>query len=164
MNNKANTLDDLVDPSMEDIISAVAGQNGLSSKDLKDRTRDTFIGGVRDDAIAAIWTRMRDVTLTDIGIALGGRSYATIKKALQRCELLDVPVSGVIDRELVIEDAKKGMAAAEIAYKHHCSRYSVRNILYEAKIPFTMYPGPTDDQNLTLPEIDSADTKSSPKS
>jgi hypothetical protein len=133
-NITAQSLDELLNPSMEDIIRVVAERNRLSSKDLIGRSRKAYINEARDDAIAEIYVRLRDVTLTDIGIALGGRHYSTIKASLERREI-DVPISGVIDREAVVADAKEGMSVGDLAYKHHCSRASIRRIFYEAKVP-----------------------------
>lgn len=133
-NSSSPSLDELQSPSMEDIIRVVAALNRLSSADLKGRSRKSNIVEARDDAIEEIYVRLRDVTLTDIGIALGGRHYSTIKASLERREV-DVPISGVIDREAVVADAKGGVSMEELAYKYHCSRYSIRNILYEAKAP-----------------------------
>lgn len=137
----APSLDDLQNPSMEDIIRVVAQQNKLSSADLKSRSRKPHIVEARDDAIEEIYVRLRDVTFTDIGIALGGRHYSTIKASLERREV-EGPISGIIDREGVVADAKGGMSIEAIAYKHHCSRYSIRNILYEAKVPLKSDLGP----------------------
>lgn len=135
MKNTYKALDDLADPSIEDIIRFVAKVNRLSSADLIDRSRKPHIVEARDDAVAEVYVRLRDLTLTDIGIAFGGRNYATIRSALERREI-DVPVSGIIDREAVTADAKAGLSLADLAYKYHCSRPSVRKILYEAKVPF----------------------------
>lgn len=135
------SLDDLADPSIEDIIRFVAENNRLSSADLKGNSRKPHIVEARDDAIAEAYMRLRDVTLTDIGIAFGGRHYSTIKASLQRSEV-DAPISGVIDRGAVVADAKEGMSLEDLAYKHHCSRYSIRNILYGAKDQLKSDPGP----------------------
>lgn len=122
------------DSTIENLIQFHADRNRLLSKDLVGHSRKANIIEARDDAIADIYVRLRDLTLTDIGIAFGGRNYATIKAALGRREV-DVPVSGIIDREAVVADAKTGMEIGELAFKHHCSRPSIRKILYEAKVP-----------------------------
>ncbi|WP_457301329.1 helix-turn-helix domain-containing protein [Phyllobacterium sp. P5_D12] len=133
MDNTYKALDDLIAPSVEDIIRVVAESNRLSSADLIDRSRKPYIVDARDDAIAEAWVRLRDWSLTDIGIAFGNRNYAAVKKSLLR---RDIDVSGIIDREAVIADAKTGLTTAELTFKHHCSRPSVRKILYEAKVSF----------------------------
>ena len=130
-----NTLDEFEgDLSIEIIIQFHAGRNRLSPEDLIGHSRKANIIEARDDAIADVYVRLRDLTLTDIGIKFGGRNYATIKTALGRREI-DVPVSGIIDREAVVADAKTGMEIGDLAFKHHCSRPSIRKILYEAKVP-----------------------------
>ncbi len=134
MNNAYAALDSLLDPSIEDIIRIVAECNQLSSADLIDRSRKPHIVKARDDAIAEAYVRLRGTSLTDIGIAFGSRSYAAIKKSLMRRDL-EVPVSGIIDREAVATDGRAGMSIEDIAHKFHCSRWSVRKILYEAKVP-----------------------------
>jgi hypothetical protein len=134
MNNAYAALDSLLDPSIEDIIGIVAECNQLSSADLIDRSRKPHIVEARDDAIAEAYVRLRGTSLTDIGIAFGSRNYAAIKKSLMRRDL-EVPVSGIIDREAVATDGRGGMSIEDIAHKHHCSRWSVRKILYEAKVP-----------------------------
>jgi hypothetical protein len=129
---EVKSLDDLVAPTIDDIIAFVAVHNRLKPEDLKGRSRKAHIQEARGDAIEEAYTRLRDVTLTDIGIALGGRHYSTIKAVLEQRQV-DVPISGIIDREAVVVDAKAGMSIEDMAYKHHCSRHSIQRILYRAK-------------------------------
>ncbi|MEK1888606.1 MAG: helix-turn-helix domain-containing protein [Phyllobacterium sp.] len=130
--NNPKTLDDLVNPSPEDIIRFVAEQHRLAAEDLIGRSRRADIVEARDIAVEEMYVRLRHMNLTDIGIKLNGRNYATIKAALERRKI-DVPISGIIDREVVVEDAKAGMSIEDMAYKHHCSRHSIQRILYGAK-------------------------------
>lgn len=130
--NSPKTIDDLLAPSPEDIIRFVAEQHHLTSDDLKGRSRKSHIMEARDIAVEEMYVRLRHMNLTDIGIELGGRNYATIKASLERRQI-NVPISGIIDREAVVVDAKAGMSVEDIAYKHHCSRFSVQRILYGAK-------------------------------
>lgn len=123
------------EPTIENIKKFHADRNRLSIADLDGRSRKPHIVEARFDAIAEVYVTLRDLTLTDIGIEFGGRNYATIRNALEQRDI-DVPVAGIIDREAVVADAKKGLSIVDLAYKYHCSRPSIRNILYEAKVPF----------------------------
>jgi Bacterial dnaA protein helix-turn-helix len=125
------------DPSIENIIRFIADRNRLSSADLIGRSRKADIVEARFDAIAEVYRLRRDLSLTDIGIAFGGRDYSTIRNALQHREIeIDVPISGIIDRDAVVAAAKKGFPSEELADRFHCSRASIRKILWEAKVPF----------------------------
>ncbi|MBA8881668.1 helix-turn-helix domain-containing protein [Phyllobacterium myrsinacearum] len=122
-------------PSIESIINHHADKNRFASEDIISHKRRADIAEVRVDAIVEVYSRRRDLSLTDIGIAFGGRNYATIRTALEK-RGISLPTSGVIYREAVIADAKEGFTPDELAHRHHCSNASIRKILYEAKVPF----------------------------
>jgi chromosomal replication initiation ATPase DnaA len=76
-------------PSLDSIINFHAKKNQLKIEDLRSQKRRSDIIKARDEAIAEIYTRRPDVSLTGIGIAFGGRSYATVGRSLERKGIRD---------------------------------------------------------------------------
>ena len=70
----------------ERIVSTVADEYGLTLAQMNARSRDAYLVDARRDAAVRLWHET-DLTLNEIGLLLGGRTYSTVIHMLRTFDL-----------------------------------------------------------------------------